>query len=228
MSLSDDVALLTPLFPLPGVILFPSALLPLHIFEQRYREMVADALTADGKIGIAALRDGYEPYYHTHHAPIYPVVGVGEIVEHERLDDGRYNILIRGECRARVIGESHDRSYRLARVRPLRSRSTASAPRERHVRGELRKLLARDQRTSQHARNLWLRLLDDVNDLCEVSDLLAAGVCMPPAVRQALLEELDGYRRALILLDQLNTLERIDAAAHRTYERMSRGDMNPN
>lgn len=228
MSLSDNVALLTPLFPLPGVVLFPGALLPLHIFEERYRDMVADALSGDGKLGIAALRDGYEPYYHTHHAPIHPVVGIGEIVEHECLEQGRYNILLRGECRARVLSESRERTYRVARVQPLRSSCSASPDADRRIRDELRRLLARDQRSTQHARRLWLRLLDDVNDLCEVSDLLAAGVCMAPALRQGLLEELDAYRRAQTLLDQLNTLERIDAVAQRTYERMSRGEMNPN
>src|SRR5688572_10166724 len=93
-----------PLFPLPSVVLFPRAVLPLHIFEDRYRAMTADALDGDGLIAMALLKPGWEKSYYGKPA-IEPVVCVGKIVSHEKLPDGKYNFLLEGQVRARVIRE---------------------------------------------------------------------------------------------------------------------------
>ena len=101
-----------PIFPLPGAILFPRSQLPLHIFEPRYRDMVRDVLDGAGRIGMiqpkAAEDEG---------APLYPVGCVGEIVGVEELDDGRYNIILHGWSRFRVVNEADmDTAYRNADV----------------------------------------------------------------------------------------------------------------
>ncbi|MEP6994430.1 MAG: LON peptidase substrate-binding domain-containing protein [Acidobacteriota bacterium] len=108
-----------PLFPLPGVVLLPGTLLPLHIFEQRYRAMVADALAGDRTIGMAMLKPGWEDA--TEDPRIYQVGGAGEIVESEQLEDGRYNILLQARFRFRVLEESAAGPYRVARVQEVRS-----------------------------------------------------------------------------------------------------------
>lgn len=108
-----------PLFPLPGVVLLPGTLLPLHIFEERYRAMVADALRGDRTIGMAMLRAGWETS--TEDPQIHSVGGAGEIVESEELEDGRYNILLQARFRFRVLEESPARPYRVARVEEVRS-----------------------------------------------------------------------------------------------------------
>jgi len=92
--------------------------LPLHVFEPRYREMVEDALATDRTIGIVLLRPGYEEDYHGR-PPIYPLGCSGTIVEDERLEDGRFNILLLGQSRFRVTGERDGRPYRLASVEEL-------------------------------------------------------------------------------------------------------------
>ncbi len=103
-----------PLFPLPGVVLLPGTLLPLHVFEPRYRAMVADALEGDRTIGMAMLKPGWEA---SSEAPgIYPIGGAGEIVESEALEDGRYNILLEARFRFRVVGETAPDPYRVAQV----------------------------------------------------------------------------------------------------------------
>lgn len=107
------------LFPLPGVVLLPGTLLPLHIFEPRYRAMVADALEGDRTIGMAMLRPGWELSGDS--PPILPVGGAGRIVASERLPDGRYDIVLQGEFRYRVIEESPPAPYRVARVDRLAS-----------------------------------------------------------------------------------------------------------
>ena len=104
-----------PLFPLPNVVLFPNVFLPLHIFEPRYRAMVADALEGDRIIGMVLLRPGYETDYDGR-PPIYPIGCAGLISHAERLPDGRYNIVLRGLEKFRVRSEDASRPYRLADV----------------------------------------------------------------------------------------------------------------
>src|SRR6185369_8808617 len=93
-----------PIFPLPRVQLFPHALLPLHVFEPRYRDMVRDAMAGPRLIAVAALEPGFEADYHGRPA-VRAVVGVGEVIGHEALEDGRCNILLRGVARARIDTE---------------------------------------------------------------------------------------------------------------------------
>ena len=107
-----------PLFPLPNVVLFPEVSLPLHIFEPRYREMVTDALAGDRLIGMVLLRPGWGAEYEGHPA-VYDVGCVGVISHHERLPDGRYNLVLHGVDRVRLTGESHERSYRRAFIEAL-------------------------------------------------------------------------------------------------------------
>jgi Lon protease-like protein len=88
-----------PLFPLAGAILFPRAQLPLHIFEPRYRDMVRDALAGQGRIGMIQPSGAGDP------PPLFRAGCVGEIVGAEELDDGRFNIVLQGSSRFRLIAE---------------------------------------------------------------------------------------------------------------------------
>jgi len=109
---------LLPLFPLPNVVLFPQMPMPLHVFEPRYRKMVGDALDSHKTIGMALLRPGWEPEYQGRPA-IYPVGCAGLIEQSEPLNQGRYNILVRGLTRFRVLEEHEGEPYRLASIEPL-------------------------------------------------------------------------------------------------------------
>src|SRR5436853_4085408 len=106
---------LLPRFPLPNVVLFPNVFLPLHVFEPRYREMVADAAASDRMIGMVLLRPGWERDYEGRPA-VYPIGCSGVITHVERLPDGCYNIVLRGVERFRIVQEDHSRSYRCASV----------------------------------------------------------------------------------------------------------------
>ena len=102
-----------PLFPLAGAILFPRAQLPLHIFENRYREMVRDAIEGPGRIAMiqpSQLEDELHP-------PLYSAGCLGEIVGVEELDDGRFNIVLLGTHRFRLVREAEiDASYRCGEI----------------------------------------------------------------------------------------------------------------
>jgi uncharacterized protein len=104
-----------PIFPLPNVVLFPQVFLPLHIFEPRYREMVADALAGDRIVGMVLLRPGWEGDYEGR-PPVYPIGCAGLITNAERLSDGRYNIVLRGLAKFRVVNEDASRAYRVAAI----------------------------------------------------------------------------------------------------------------
>jgi uncharacterized protein len=104
-----------PIFPLPNVVLFPNVFLPLHIFEARYRSMVSDALQQDRIIGMVLLRPGWESSYEGRPA-VYPVGCAGLITHAERLNDGRFNIVLQGLEKFRIQDEDHSLPYRLARI----------------------------------------------------------------------------------------------------------------
>lgn len=87
------------IFPLPGAILYPGLQLPLHVFEPRYRAMISDALARDRKIGMI------QPQQPVEGAPLYQIGCLGRIGEVEALDDGRFNIVLEGEQRFRVLRE---------------------------------------------------------------------------------------------------------------------------
>ena len=104
-----------PVFPLPNVVLFPQIVLPLHIFEPRYREMVRDAARGPRLIGMALMREGWQQDYHGA-PPIFTTGTVGEMVRMEELPDGRFNIVLRGLREFVVQRELGRRSYREAVV----------------------------------------------------------------------------------------------------------------
>lgn len=111
MSLSGVTRMTgVPMMPLPDYYLFPGALVPLHIFEPCYRDMIGDLLDTAGRLVMGTLRpqdatDGYGP-------PVFAIAGLAEIASHRRLDDGRYLIWLLGLERVRIDEIDSDRPYR--------------------------------------------------------------------------------------------------------------------
>jgi Lon protease-like protein len=191
-----------PIFPLPNVVLFPQMPLPLHIFEPRYRKMVADALSSHHTIGMTLLQPGWEEDYEGR-PPVYPVGCAGTIERSELLDDGRYNVLLRGQTRFRISSERTGEPYRLAEIRALAD--DAGDPAE--VESMRSAVLAAIGRDSEGPVSLVLQaeLPPDlfVNALAQSLDLA-------PVEKQSLLDcdtIAARYRRLLEILDFLH-LER--------------------
>ena len=112
-----DFSGLAPLFPLPNVVLFPQALMPLQIFEPRYRQMTADALEGERLIAMGLLRPGWQKVSENAPPPIHRIVGLGKIIAHEKLEDGRYYLVLRGLARAKVVREQLvDLPYRIGEL----------------------------------------------------------------------------------------------------------------
>jgi hypothetical protein len=107
-----------PLFPLPNVVLFPKTPMPLYIFEERYRTMVRETLAGSGELVIALLRSGSEPAY-GEIAGVHDIACLGKIESYEELEDGKYNIVVIGIQRVRILREIHHSPYRLVEVEAL-------------------------------------------------------------------------------------------------------------
>jgi Lon protease-like protein len=195
-----------PLFPLPNVVLFPAALLPLHIFEPRYCAMVADALEEERLIGMVMLRPGWEADYEQAPA-VYPIGCAGFITHADRLPDGRYNIILRGLEKFRILDErparDGTRRYRVARIDSIEEASRVSAGAAIHeARRRLERLIARKlHRTTDES------IPKDVPD----EDLVhAIAQHLEPLEKQALLE-CDGLLHRCQALVELLEMQMIAA-----------------
>ena len=93
------------LFPLPGAVLYPGLQLPLHIFEPRYRALISDALARDRRIAMIQPQGHGQGKGQGDNAPLFKVGCVGKIAQFEALDDGRYNVVLEGEARFRILRE---------------------------------------------------------------------------------------------------------------------------
>lgn len=201
-----------PLFPLPDVVLFPRQVLPLHIFEPRYRVMTADALEGHKHIAVALLRPGFEQAYFTKHAPVHSVVGVGRIVAHEMAADGCYNILLRGEARATVVNELSGRPYRVAQLDIMHSYCSAPRSEVAELRRSLREALAASGWPPNAIREHLLDALRAPVPLGDVTDVICGCLPIDASLRQDLLAEPNAFTRATRLLEHLATLRAIAQA----------------
>ncbi|MCE2514002.1 MAG: LON peptidase substrate-binding domain-containing protein [Acidobacteria bacterium] len=181
-----------PVFPLPDVMLFPNVSRPLHIFEPRYREMVADALAGDGLIGMVTLEPGYEADYEGR-PPIFRIGCAGRITEVEELPDGRYLIVLRGLVKFRVLDEDRSRPYRLARVAALPELVDDA---ELTALGELRPALETILAAARNGAPAPAALPDEdlVNGIAQYAP-------MAPGARQRLLEAPGPLARAEALVE---------------------------
>lgn len=198
--------LVLPIFPLPELTFFPHTLLPLHVFEARYRAMVTDVLPRDRRLALVGLRPGYEQSY-AGKPPVYPVAGVGRIVKWERLSTGRYNILLQGDARARIERElPTDTLYRVVTVRCLDEIRPGRdvAPQVERVRVLCRRLLG----TLGRPLELLDEALRDGQEAGMIVDQVASAVVPDALLRQALLETLDVEQRLRRLIEALEDLVR--------------------
>ena len=106
---------LLPIFPLPNVVFFPNTRLPLHVFEPRYRQLVHDALEGDRRFGMALLRPGWEGDYQGSPA-VHDHGTVGFIENVVSMEDGRYNLVLVGSVRYRILEQVADSPYRIVRA----------------------------------------------------------------------------------------------------------------
>ncbi len=179
-----------PLFPLPDVWLFPAVILPLHVFEPRYRQMIEDSLDGPGRIVLGTIQAGHEGEA-AGAPPIYPVAGLGEIGRHVRKPDGRFEILLVGLQRVFVREIPSERLYRQVEYHPAPEVPIASA-REPELRARLLSALS--------ARAADLPAIPPEFSTSHLADMLALRLPLAHDERNGLYAELDTEKRALSAL----------------------------
>ncbi len=191
-----------PIFPLPDVVLLPGAVLPLHVFEPRYRDMTRDALAGERLLGMARLRPGYQQDY-AGRPPVHDIVGLGRIVTANESEDGRYHMLLRGIARVRIVEElPPDHSYRLVRAELLDSERSAR-PQMLTIGGE--QLIALSDRLAEAVEGAaGLRdIVREAETPGACADLISAALLADPEERQRLLEMLDPADRVNRVIELL-------------------------
>ncbi len=193
------------LFPLPNLVLFPHVMQPLHIFEERYRELLEDALAGDQLIAMAALAPGWERNYEGR-PELYPMACLGRITAHYRLPDGTYNVLLLGLRRVKLVRElATARRFREAKVALCTDVYSACSPaRRRALQQELRKALLQVLPTLPEAREQLDQLLGGDVPLGLLTDLVGYMLDIGIQCKQSLLAEVNVFRRVQLLLCYLS------------------------
>ncbi len=201
-----------PVFPLPGVVLFPKALLPLRVFEPRYLAMMRDILDSHGCMAMALFKPGWEEDYFGSPA-VFPTIGLGRVLEYEHAGDGTYRIVLLGEHRARIQGWVDGRPYRVAQVDLIPEEEPAGDEREGlrdRLRTYLHRLLESAEGIDAEARKEIDRTVDAAEEVGFLVDTIAHHFLEDPREKQALLEERNALRRERRLKEFLVRHARIE------------------
>jgi uncharacterized protein len=192
-----------PIFPLPQCVLLPGGLLPLHVFEPRYRELTRYCLDGNRPLAIARLRPG--PDRERNRPAVFSHVGVGRIICSEELDDGRFLLLVRGVARV-VIEQELPSTRRFRQVAASASQSHRRlAATVRHLHHQLIALCDRLAMVlDEGGRQLRDLANGTIPGAC--ADAVAAALMMDADERQALLEQPDPQERLAIALSHASRL----------------------
>lgn len=207
--LPDDFNGRVRLFPLPNSVLFPHVLQPLHVFEPRYRELTIDALATDQLIAMALLEPGWEKEYEGKPS-ISQVACLAKIVSHQRLDDGRYNLLLAGLHRVKIVREMHTtKPFRTAQVEIIEDYySPLGEPmRPMLFRKLIDEFIKRFMPKLPEAREQIEQLLGSEIPLGPVTDIISYTLDLAMAQKQELLGQADVDRRAVLLADIMDRWE---------------------
>ncbi len=218
LTLPDDFDNLVKLFPLPNLVLFPGVIQALHIFEARYREMMADALASDELIAMALVEPGIESQF-SDEPSLFRTVCIGKIVTHARLDDGRYNLLLMGAKRARILREVDcQAAYRMAEIEVcddyLACNQERAAKLNQEIIRQFRALAAKRPQIDEESLEQLLR--EDL-PLGQLVDLISYSSGMQPTDQQKVLDATDVCQRAEIML---SILQKQAERTHHEFEQV--------
>jgi Lon protease-like protein len=195
------------LFPLPDLVLYPHVMQPLHIFEDRYREMLEDAIAGDQLIAMAVLEPGWEDDYESR-PPVAQYACLGKVVAHHRLEDGRYNLLLMGVQRVRIVKELEPlRSFRKARVELIEDcYDFATSAERKKMHHRLLEAFRKHLPCACQLPEQLESMLSDQLPLGLLTDLAAYALPLEGEIKQQLLAECRVRRRAEILLAEVEKL----------------------
>ena len=199
ITLPDEI----PVMTLPNTTFFPQALMPLHIFEARYRQMLRDVLASNRLFAVAGL-NADQVNKPGHFEPPHRVASVGIIRACQKNDNGTSNLLLQGLCRVEIVKIVRDEPYRRIQVRALSSEAGASAVENLALRRELSRLLSLKLKLDATGSGEMAAFLTTVEDPEAFVDIAAFSLCEDTFLKQKLLETLDVHRRLTLFGEQLS------------------------
>lgn len=195
-----------PIFPLPGLVLYPHTHLPLHIFEPRYVELVRDVLSDDQYMATANIRNQTESM-DSARPRIHNVMTHARIVDYEELPDNRYFIMLEGICRIKLVNELDTTPYRTVVADTMIDELFQD---DRVAINEAREsLLQHAEQLAERSQDLKARLSNLQNTHLHpgiIADVVASQVVRDPYTRQSLLEQTNILRRLRMVDIQLKSL----------------------
>jgi ATP-dependent Lon protease len=192
-----------PVMTLPHVVFFPQALLPLHIFEPRYREMLRDVLAAHRVFAVARL-DPARAGRPGAREPSHRIATVGLIRACQDAGQGTSNLLLEGVTRIEIRDVIRERPYRIIAVRPLACTAGGDPTQLEEMRHEVMRLLNLRRRLGTPAPKGMTQFLESIEDFDTFADVAAFNMCDDDGFKQRLLEELDTSRRLRLFAAKLN------------------------
>ncbi len=193
-----------PVMTLPDTVFFPQALLPLHIFEPRYRQMLRDVLARDRLFAVARLNPALASQRGAVE-PANPIACVGIIRACQKAESDTSNLLLQGVCRVEIQAIVREHPYRLVAVKPLTTTAGGSHAQLEVERLEVMRLLSLRRRLGTPAPKGMTQFLESIEDVDTFADIAAFNLCENGALKQKLLEELDTRRRLQLFAAQLKT-----------------------
>ena len=188
----EDMTRVMPIFPLTNLWLFPGAILPLNIFEPRYRQMIEDRLDGPGRMVLGTIKEGHEEEM-PGSPPFHEIAGFGEIGRHDRQPDGRYHIMLIGLGRVRIEEVESDRMYRKVQAQAL---FEVNEHPDDELELRTRMTLAIQRRTAAAHPGQPLPPIPEDVPIGRLADLLSLRMPLPHAALVDLFGELDVADRA--------------------------------
>ena len=197
----DNFSGIVPVFPLSTVVFFPNTLLPLHIFEERYRNMLSDSLTSEKIIAMALLKPGWDDNYYGN-PEVFNIAGMGRIVSSETFDDGRSNIVLYGLKRIKFLEFTEEKPYRKARIEILNNKNgddeSGIKEKLKHIVSDWNDMLGTKYKDHHFDINMNL-------PLGNLTDVMASVIFTNIFEKQSFLEETDVEKRARMLINSIET-----------------------
>jgi Lon protease-like protein len=189
-----------PVMPLPGVLLFPNALLPLHIFEPRFRDMLAHALDDERMLCVALVRPERQQWRTSD--DFFPISTVGLIRACVGRSDGTSDLILQGIHRVKFSEFEQEAPFPIARIKPLKTRTKLTVETDA-LAAKVLEFYTRLKESGRELPEKIDRYLSEMNDPEMLADLIAATFISDAARRQQLLEELDLNQRLRLLIQYL-------------------------
>ena len=185
---------MVPVMTLPNTVFFPQALLPLHIFEPRYREMLRDVLASNRLFAVAHL-DATKIENMDLIEPLHPIASVGIVRACQKGDNDTSNVLLQGICRVEIKRIICEEPYRIIAIQPVTTTAGTHLAELEILRQEVMRLLSLRRRLGTPAPKGMTQFLESIDDIDTFADIAVFNLCEDSAIKQQLLETLETRRR---------------------------------